>query len=99
MRGVMILAIVMGVMIVVGTTVLITVIIGRIEHPAALPAAARPYAAAPIAIPRGARVAAMTTEAGRLVVDLTLPEGDQKLVVIDLATGTLVGTIELRASH
>jgi hypothetical protein len=97
-RGVTIAAIVMGVMIVVGTTILIAVIIARFEHPVVPAAAPRPYAAAPIAIPRGARVAAMTTAADRLVVDLALPQGDQELVVIDLATGAHIGTIELRAA-
>lgn len=99
MRGVMILAIVMGVTLVVGTVVLIAVIIARVEHPAAPPSAARPYAAAPIEIPRGARVAAMTIEAGRLVVDLALPQGDQEIIVINLATGARVGTIKLRAAR
>jgi hypothetical protein len=98
MRGVMILAIVMGVTLVVGTVVLIAVIIGRVEHPAVPPLAARPYAAAPIEIPRGARVAAMTMEAGRLVVDLALSQGDQEIIVINLATGARIGTIELRAA-
>jgi hypothetical protein len=98
MRGVMTLAIVMGVMIVVGTTILIAVIIGRIQHPAAPSSAARPYAA-PIAIPRGARIATMTIQADRLVVDLALPQGDRKIVVINLATGARIGTIELRAAH
>lgn len=98
MRGAMIVAIVMGVMIVVGTTILIAVVIARYEHPAAPASADRPYAA-PIAIPHGARVAAMKIEAGRLVVDLALPQGDQEIIVIDLATGARVGTIELRAAH
>ncbi|MGH7052637.1 MAG: DUF6476 family protein [Stellaceae bacterium] len=97
MRGVMIVAIVMGVMIVTGTIVLIAVIIGRFEHPAAPAAVARPYAA-PIAIPRGARVAAMAIAADRLVVDLALPQGDQEIVVINLATGKRLGTIELRTA-
>lgn len=98
MRGVMIVAIVMGVMIVVGTIVLIAVIIGRFEHPAAPAALARPYAA-PVAIPHGARVAAMTIEADRLILDLALPQGDQEIVVINLATGARIGTIELRAAR
>ena len=98
MRGVTILAIVMGVMIVVGTIVLIAVVIARIgHHPLASSPTARPYAAAPITIPPGARVEAMTTGADRLVVDLALPRGDRELVVIDLATGARIGTIELHA--
>lgn len=98
MRGVMILAIVMGVMLVVGIVVLVAVIIGRVEHPAAPPSAAHPYAAAPIDIPRGARVAAMKIAANRLILALTLPQGGQEIIVLDLATGARLGTIELRAA-
>ncbi|HJU19707.1 MAG TPA: DUF6476 family protein [Stellaceae bacterium] len=99
MRGVTILAIVMGVMLIVGTIVLIAVIISRVEHPPSRTATVRPYGAAPIEIPRGARIEGMTTGEGRLVLDLALPQGDRELVVIDLANGTRVGTIELRAAR
>jgi flagellar basal body-associated protein FliL len=97
-RGVLILAIVMGVMLVVGTVVLIAVIISRVEHPVPARSAARPYAPAPIEIPHGARIAAMRIQADRLVVDLALPQGDQEIVVINLATGARLGTIRLRAA-
>jgi hypothetical protein len=99
MRGVMILAVVMGVMLVVGTVVLVAVIIARVEHPVAPPSAARPYAAASIDIPRGARVAAMKIAADRLVLALTLPQGGQEIIVINLVTGARIGTIELRAAQ
>jgi hypothetical protein len=49
-----------------------------------------------IDIPRGARIEAMATWADRLVVDVVLPEGNRRLLVIDLTTGARVGTVELR---
>jgi hypothetical protein len=97
MRGVTILATVMGIMLIVGTAVLIAVIIGRIKHHPVSPVA-RPYLAAPITIPHGARIATMMTDAGRLIVDLALPRGDHELVVINLATGARIGTIALHAA-
>jgi len=98
MRGLKILVVVMGVMLIVGFAALVAVIAGRVSRggpPANIP---RPFAAAPIDIPRGARIEAMTTGTDRLVLGLALPEGGRQLVVIDLATGARLGTIELRAA-
>jgi hypothetical protein len=39
----------------------------------------------------------MTTGTDRLVLELVLPEGGHQLVIVDLATGARLGTIELRA--
>jgi hypothetical protein len=39
----------------------------------------------------------MTATPDRLILDLALPNGDRQLVVIDLATGARLGSIELRA--
>ena len=96
MRGLRILVVVMGITIVVGFGVVIAVIAGRLARTGAV-AGSRSFAAA-IDIPRGARIEAMTTGADRLVLALGLPEGGQQLVVIDLATGARLGTIELRAA-
>ena len=38
----------------------------------------------------------MTAEADRLILALELPEGGRQLVVIDLAKGVRLSTIELR---
>jgi hypothetical protein len=37
----------------------------------------------------------MSTGSDRLVIDLVLPDGNRRLVIIDLATGRLLGTIPL----
>src|SRR5579885_1278295 len=51
---------------------------------------------AAIDIPRGARIATMTTASDRLILDLVLPDGGHRIVLIDLASGALVGKIDLR---
>lgn len=92
------LVVVMGIMLVVGFVALIVVIAGRASHKTAGVAAAQPYTAAPIEIPAGARVEAMSAGPDRLVLDLLLPDGSRELAVIDLVTGRRLGMIPLRAA-
>jgi Family of unknown function (DUF6476) len=94
MRALKILVVVMGVMLVVGFAALVAVIAGRVSRgPAAT--AAHDFAGPPIDIPRGARIEAMTAGGDRLILTLALPDGGRQLVVIDLAKGVRLGTIEL----
>jgi hypothetical protein len=88
--------VVMGIMLVVGFAALIGIIAERLSHRGIANGSTRPVASATIDIPRGARVEAMTTASDRLILDLELPDGGRKLVVLDLATGARLGTIELR---
>jgi len=97
------LVVLMGLMIVAGLGLLATKIAGRASHPVPRPGAAtqsfaanRPFAAPPIDLPPGARVAAISTGADRVVVDVVLADGSQELVVIDLTTGHRLGTVPLR---
>lgn len=85
----------MSVLLVVGFTVVIVTIAARVSHRRPDLALARPGAAAPIEIPRGARVEAMTTTADRLILDFALPNGDRQILMIDMATGARVGVIDL----
>jgi hypothetical protein len=94
MRALKILVVVMGVMLIGGFAVLVAVIAGRLSRGGNVP---RSFAAA-IDIPRDARIEAMTVGTDRLVLELVLPEGGRQLVVVDLATGARLGTIELRAA-
>jgi hypothetical protein len=91
------LVIVMGVMLVAGVAVLIVVIAGRASQKAAV-TGAPPFAAAPIELPPGARIEAMSTGSDRLVIDLILADGNRQLLVLDLATGRRIGTIPLRTA-
>ncbi len=97
MRALKTATVVMGVMIVVGFAVLVTVIAGRASRSGAGPA--RPFAAAPIDIPKGARIEAMAAGPDRLVLSLVLPDGLRQLLVIDPASGARLGTIELREAR
>ncbi len=99
MRGLRVLVVVMGVMIVIGTAVLIAGIASKMSHNQPAASAARPFATSAIDIPRGARIEAMTAAPNRLILDLALPDGERRLVVIDLATGARLGTIELRSAQ
>ena len=95
MRALKILVVVMGVMLVVGFGALVVVIAGRVSRGGPAATVAHEFTAAPIDIPRGARIEAMTAGPDRLILALTLPEGGRQLVVIDLAKGIRLGTIEL----
>ncbi|HEX6442384.1 MAG TPA: DUF6476 family protein [Stellaceae bacterium] len=93
------LVVVMGIMLVVGFVALIVVIAGRVSQKTAGLAAAQPYSAAPVEIPAGARVEAMSAGPDRLILDLLLPDGNRELAVIDLGTGRRLGTIPLRTAR
>ena len=95
MRALKILVVVMGVMLVVGFAALVVVIAGRVSRGGPAATAANGFAAVPIDVPRGARIEAMTSGPDRLILALALPEGGRQLVVIDLAKGVRLGTIEL----
>ena len=93
-----VLVVVMGVMLVAGVGILIVAIAGRVSHKDSPVGAAQPFVAAPIEIPPGARIEAMSAGPDRLVLDLVLADGGRQLVVLDLATGRRLGTIPLRAA-
>ncbi len=96
MRALQALVIAMGVVIVVTTGIVIAVIVGRVSHRAATVAAPSPFAAAPIAIPHGAKVASVSATGDRLLLRLSLADGGERIIVVDLKTGAPLGTIDLR---
>jgi Family of unknown function (DUF6476) len=95
MRALKILVVVMGVMLIVGFAALVAVIAGRVSRGVAPSPAARVFAGPAIDIPRGARIEAMTAGSDRVILALVLPEGGRQLLVVDLATGARLGTIDL----
>jgi hypothetical protein len=94
MRSLKILVVVMGIMLVGGFALLVAIVAGKLLRGGNTP---RSFATTTIEIPRDAQLAAMTTGTDRLVLELVLPEGGHQLVIVDLATGAHLGTIELRA--
>jgi hypothetical protein len=97
MRALKILVVVMGIMLVVGFAALIAIVAGRMSRGGSAPAAAaRPFGSRAIEIPRGSHIEAMTAGPDRLVLVLSLSDGGQQLLIIDMATGSRLGTIELQ---
>jgi hypothetical protein len=94
MRSLKILVVAMGIMLVGGFALLVAIVAGKLLRGGNTP---RSFATTTIGIPLDARLGAMTTGADRLILELVLPEGGHQLVIVDLATGTRLGTIELRA--
>lgn len=98
MRALRIFVVVMGVVLVVGFGVVFAIIAGRLSRREAATSPAHGFAKATLDLPRGARIAAMTTAPDRLILELALPGGGGQIVVLDLATGARLGTIALRSS-
>ena len=93
MRSLKILVVAMGIMLVGGFALLVAIVAGKLLRGDNTP---RSFANTTIDIPPGARLGAMTTGTGRLVLELVLPDGGHQFVFIDLTTGARLGTIELR---
>ena len=96
-RALKLLVVVMGIMIVGGFAVLLVMIAGRLSRGGSAPSPS--IAAAPVELPAGARVEAMSIGADRLAVDVVLADGSRQIVIFDLATGRRLGTIPLRVSR
>jgi Family of unknown function (DUF6476) len=96
-RTLKILVIVMAVLILAGSATLIVVIAGRLSR-GGPGAPTQPFAAAPIELPAGARLETMSVGSDRLVLEIVLPDGNRRLVIIDLATGRQLGAIPLRTA-
>jgi Family of unknown function (DUF6476) len=98
MRALKVLVVVMGIMLVVGFAALVAVIAGRVSRSGSAPTPARAFTSAAIEIPRDAPIEAMAAGPDRIVLALILPGGSRQLLIIDMATGARLGTIELHAA-
>jgi hypothetical protein len=94
LRGLKILVAAMGVLLVAGIGLLVATVAARLSHRPAPPTVA--FAAPPIALPHGSTIETMSTGTDRIVLQVDLVDGSVELVVIDLATGRLVGIIPLK---
>jgi hypothetical protein len=90
-RGLLALVIVLGVLIVLGMGALITAAILRAGRPAA---AGEPYRAAIVA--PGERIESTQIDGNRILLRLSGPNGEE-LVVVDAATGRVIGRIAVNA--
>jgi len=94
LHGLKILVTVMGAMLVAGIVVLVVAIGSRMAHRAPTPAIA--FTAPPITLPHGAKIEMMSSGPDRIVLEIALADGSAELVVVDLATGRLLGIVPLR---
>ena len=104
LRGLKILVIVLGVLILAGVAVIITTIVNRAQSGSrgGEPVAAAVEPAAPAAfgersldLPAGAKIESMVAEGDRLILRLRLKDGAESLVVVDLATGRRLGILRV----
>ncbi len=105
MRGLKTLVIIMGVLIVIGVGVVAGAIIDRAARGGARTSAVTaPALAAPgkmfgnvaVDLPQGAKIQEMAAAGERLVLRLLMPDGAERLLVLDPGSGQPLGTIELR---
>jgi len=111
MRALKALVIVMGVLILAGMALVGTTLVKRAlnpETPRRMSAAAergapssgsaaeRPYGPVEIALPPGARILRTSAVGRRLIVELELAGGGERLLVVELESGALLGTIDLK---
>ena len=106
MRALKSLVIVMGILIIAGLGLVGYVLVKRgLNTAPAMPASAAPqapiagegpYGPVELALPQGAKIVSTRTAGGRLVVELALPNGVTRELVVGLTDGKLVGTIDLK---
>ncbi|HEY3916140.1 MAG TPA: DUF6476 family protein [Stellaceae bacterium] len=98
MRGLKVLVVVMGLVLVAGVVALGFAVEYRIDHPrpaGSAPSVPPPHAST-IDLPAGARVVGAEASGDRLVVRIELAGGSEKLIIVNLATGEPVSTVTLR---
>jgi hypothetical protein len=97
MRGLKFLVVAMGVLILAGLATVAVTIIHRMApgKPAERPAAELATGEHRLALPQGSRIAGMAMGEGRLVLRLEGPGDQQRLLLVDLATGRALGSILL----
>ena len=96
MRSLKILVVVMGVMLIGGLAALVAAVALRLSHRAPAPPAA--FTAPPITLPNGAKIESLTAGGERIVLQVDLLDGSVELVMIDAASGRLLGVIPLQES-
>jgi len=97
MKPLLALVIIMGVLIVVGLVVVVVTIANRMGggNATASRAAPAPFAAVDLPIPDGCAVQETTTADDRLILRLGTGERCNQLLIVDMTTGTLLGTLRL----
>jgi hypothetical protein len=98
MKPLVALVIIMGVLIVAGIVVIVVTIVSRMggDRTANSPVAtATQFATVDLPVPAGCQVMETTTAADRLVLRLGTGERCNQVLIVDMATGRLLGTVRL----
>ena len=104
MRGLKILVVTMGIMLIVGIVALVVGIAYRVNHRVAPPTAtamtrpAIPVGNLPhrLTLPADAKIVSIQSDGDRVTLRLALPDGGETLMLVDWQTGRTLSTIELR---
>ncbi len=89
--------IVLGVMVVLGMTVLVVEIFGRASDFGGRESSG--FATATVPLPAGSRVLGMSGEDDALSLLVEDPDGVQRIVTIDRRTGAVLGTLSLEPAR
>lgn len=94
------LVIFMGILILAALAVIIATVASRMSGEEGAPRAKGQAAGAPpepvaLGLPEGSSVAEMQATDDRLVLRVRLPEGGERIVILDLESGALLGTVDL----
>jgi hypothetical protein len=91
------LVIIMGVLIVTGLVVVVVTIVNRMGagNATVSRAASAPFAVVDLPIPAGCEVKETTTTDDRLILRLGSAERCNQVLIVDMATGKLLGTLRL----
>src|SRR5215831_18065634 len=94
-RTLLALVIVMGVLILVGMVVVVATIANRVMGSAGPKAAPAGFGSAEVAVPAGCQVVETVPAADRLVLRLGTGEQCNQVIIVDLATGRVLGRLNL----
>jgi hypothetical protein len=102
MRGLKIMVIVMGVMLVAGIAALGLGIAYRVNHPRGQ-APSAPHAiispngtARTVMLPSGAKILGVQSDGGYVMIRLGLANGGEELILVDWQTGRRLSTLDLK---
>lgn len=103
MRALKAVVIVLGVLILAGTTILVVTIIRRAQRlgeprPVEITAPVGPprgFDTARVKLPPGSEVVETRAAGERLVLRVRLPGGEERLILLDMGSGAVTGTIVL----
>ena len=93
------LVIFMGVLIFAGLAVIALTLVTKVDDEGAggdmETAADSGFGTVTAGLPPGSRVVDMETAGDRLVLNVRLPDGTERILVLDLATGRITGTVHV----